>query len=227
MISHEYRFIFIHIPKCAGTSVEDYFGHLDDSSGRGAQDHRPMRVLQTPIPLRHALSTAENRLCLVRRAYHACRQHTNPRNKRTVTAAQYAEYYKFTIIRDPWSRLYSWYCNVVRDPIHLQNYRIDSSIDFSTFLDRFGGRGMLAPIDFWLKEFDGQVRLDRIIDFNEIATAFPEICHRLGIADGRLPFKNTGASSSSLHAVYDQKLKKKIEEIYGEEIARYRFSFPV
>ena len=35
MISNDYRCIFIHIPKCAGTSIEDALGHLDNHPGRG------------------------------------------------------------------------------------------------------------------------------------------------------------------------------------------------
>lgn len=226
MISHEHKFIFIHIPKCAGTSVESYFGHLTDNTGRGGQDHRPIRLLQTPIPYLQAFSTAENRFCLARRLYHACRLHSNPRNRRTLTAAQYECYFKFAIIRDPWSRVYSWYRNVMRDPLHLKKYGIERSMDFYTFLDRFGGRGMLAPIDFWLKEFDGNVRLDALIKIGSLATEFPEICENFGVKNAYLPLKNQAEENVSLEEVYDVEGRKKIEEIYCAEIRRYGFSFP-
>ena len=52
MISHDYRCIFIHIPKCAGTSIEDALGHLDNHPGRGGQDHRSIRIIE-PIHLSH------------------------------------------------------------------------------------------------------------------------------------------------------------------------------
>jgi hypothetical protein len=226
MISHEFDFIFIHIPKCAGTSVENFFGHSPPEAGRGAQDHRPMRLLQTPIPWRQALRGGENRLCLARRVYHRCRSHPNPRNKRTVDARQYARYFKFAIIRDPWSRTYSWYRNVVRDPLHRRKYRVEPTIGFGDFLERFGGRGMLAPIDFWLKEFDGGVRMDRLIRFEDLAAEFPRLCADLGAAPTELPRRNTAEGAVDLAAVYDAALRDRVAAIYADEIRTYRFDFP-
>ena len=42
MISHKHKYkcIFIHIPKCAGTSIEKALGHFELYNGRGRQDHR-------------------------------------------------------------------------------------------------------------------------------------------------------------------------------------------
>uniref|UniRef100_A0A1D9FVM8 Sulfotransferase family protein n=1 Tax=Moorena producens (strain JHB) TaxID=1454205 RepID=A0A1D9FVM8_MOOP1 len=49
MISHEHKCIFVHIPKCAGTSIEHLLGHFDDFSGRGGQDHRSIRTIEQPF----------------------------------------------------------------------------------------------------------------------------------------------------------------------------------
>ena len=48
MISHNYKFIHIHIPKCAGTSIEKAFGHFDAHTGKNAQDHRTLRMIEQP-----------------------------------------------------------------------------------------------------------------------------------------------------------------------------------
>ena len=60
MISHKHTFIFIHIPKCAGTSIESAFGHFDGFSGRGGQDHRSFRMIEKPIVSLNSLSSVEN-----------------------------------------------------------------------------------------------------------------------------------------------------------------------
>ncbi len=226
MISHEFGFIFIHIPKCAGTSVETFFGHMSGRSTRGAQDHRPIRMLQQPLPLLDALRDPENRWCLARRLHHRVRRHANPRNTRTVTAAQYRDYKKFTIIRDPWSRTYSWYRNVVRDPLHRRKYGVSPTTSFATFLDRFGGRGMLAPIDYWIKEFDGRVALDHIIYFENLHTEFREFCREIGADGGELPRRNTSEETAKLEEIYDENLHDKVARLYHDEIATYGFTFP-
>ena len=46
MISHRHRCIFIHIPKTAGTSIEE---RLADGSLRGRQDHRSIRNLENSL----------------------------------------------------------------------------------------------------------------------------------------------------------------------------------
>ena len=49
MISHEHKCIFIHIPKCAGTSIESALGHLNNYTGINRQDHRTIRMIEKPI----------------------------------------------------------------------------------------------------------------------------------------------------------------------------------
>ena len=68
MISHKYKCIFIHIPKCAGTSIEAALGHLDGHTGRGGQDHRSIRMIQSITP--RAFFSVENLQEVLRRLKH-------------------------------------------------------------------------------------------------------------------------------------------------------------
>lgn len=160
MISHAHRCIFLHIPKCAGTSVETALGHLDGHAGRDGQDHRPLRFLETPVPLQ-AFFGIDN-LRIMKNRIRRPRPAANPRNLLTVTPEQYARYFKFPIVRNPWDRLYSVYCNVARDPVHRRSMGIGEMPPLLDFLRDNQGRMLLLPQTYWLKDFRGRVRLDFI-----------------------------------------------------------------
>ena len=97
MISHKYQCIFIHIPKCAGTSIETALGHFDNHVGRGGQDHRSIRMIEQPFINLDIFASKENIHEFVNRMRHKYRKAFNPLNKLTVTKKQYESYYKFTV----------------------------------------------------------------------------------------------------------------------------------
>ena len=90
MISHKYKCIFIHIPKCAGTSIEQALGHFDEYSGRGRQDHRTIRMIENPAPPIQVISSKENIIQYLKGKKRIFYDKTpNPKNKLSVTRQQY------------------------------------------------------------------------------------------------------------------------------------------
>jgi hypothetical protein len=80
MISHKYKCIFIHIPKCAGTSIEEALGHFDDYTGVDAQDHRMIRYLENPIPYKYILRNSSNFISFLRSLKWRITTKINPKN---------------------------------------------------------------------------------------------------------------------------------------------------
>lgn len=222
MISHEHEVIFIHIPKCAGTSIEAFFDHFDNFEGRGGQDHRCMRMLQAPIPWRDVVGSASNLELVAKRFGRRIARYPNPRSRRTVSARQYRRYYKFAVIRDPRARVISWYRNVTRDPEHRRQLGVGADLSFDAFVERFAGRGMLAPTDWWLQEFDGVVRIDRLVYFDDLQNGFAQVCADLGLAVTPLPQRNTG-SETSTGSYFSENSLRRLDDIYADEIRNYGF----
>lgn len=224
MISHQYKCIFIHVPKCAGTSIEKVLGHFDEYDGRGKQDHRSMSQIEEHF-------SGSGLTLLKRRAREILpikcvkkRPSRNPKNDFQVTRAQYDEYFKFTIIRNPWARAYSWYKNMIRDKEHHKKYGITPELSFKDFLRDHSGKGLLKPQTWWLKSQDGSINLDHIGRFETLQEDFWKACDTIGLPRVELPHILKG-SDDNYKAHYDSESIESILLTYREEIEIFGYSF--
>lgn len=224
MISHEHRCIFIHIPKCAGTSIERAFGHLDGHEGRRGQDHRSIRMIERPMLTPRLFSSADNGFEVMRRVRHRLHRARNPRNKRRVSSEQYRSYFKFTFVRNPWARAYSWYRNVLRDVNHLDTMGISGPIPLGEFLERFAGRGELRPQTYWIRDFGGAIPLDFIGRFENLREDFGEVCRFIGCDRISLPHEVRG-SGEDYREHFDTESIELVRDVYRNEIELFGYSF--
>ena len=223
MISHKHQCIFIHIPKCAGTSIEKALGHFDSNTGKVWQDHRSLRMIEQPLIIPNVFSSIEN-LIEVRRRIHHQFLVVHPLNKLTVTKEQYSNYYKFTFIRNPWARAFSMYKNVMRDNFHKKNYEIAGELSFKKFLRLHSGKGLLRPQTYWIKDFSASITLDFIGRFETLIEDFHQVCKAMHLPQITLPHKIKG-SDEDYREYYDWESIDIIDEIYQEEIKMFGYSF--
>ena len=225
MISHDKKLIFIHIPKCAGTSIEAALGHLEGRQGRKLQDHRALREIEPFGHLARGLGRVENLKIARRRLINANAREAvnNPDNAVTVTPAQYASYLKATVIRDPWSRSYSWYRNVIRDEIHMTRMNVRPDMPFEDFLRAHLGTGSLRSQLYWLKDFSGKVPMDVLIRFEALAEGFATLCDRLGL-EAWLEHRLAGKTGNWRDA-YSGTAVDLVARAFPEEIALFDYNF--
>ncbi|WP_338732838.1 sulfotransferase family 2 domain-containing protein [Mangrovimonas cancribranchiae] len=228
MISHKKKLVFIHLPKCAGTSIEHALGHSEDYSGRSSQDHRSIRDIQ-PISLADIKYFSKDFLLALRYRYKYYKNQkttVNPNNYITVNKKEYDEYFKFSFVRNPYHRAYSWYNGIMKDPVHRKQYNIDSDITFEEFLVKYlHKKRLMKPYMHFLKEYSGKIPLDFIGRFESLEDDFKFICDTLNIKV-ELPHKNNKKSFQKDYSkVYTEKSYNLITEYYKEDISYFNYVF--
>lgn len=192
MISHHYRCIFIHVPKCAGTSIEHLLGHHEGHKGTGGQDHRPIRMIEPLKRPWYRISPEYLRTALRRYRYQK-KPAANYRNRFTVTEEQYHSYFKFTVVRNPWARLFSWYRGAVRNEQTRKMYRVTGNPDFRDYFYQHVGRGYMRPAGYWLKTVDGEYPYDLIARFEQLDRDMKVVLDQIGLKEKALPHKLPGS----------------------------------
>lgn len=214
MISHEHKAIFIHIPKCAGSSIESILG--------GKRDHFSLRMLQRPVPFKLALTNVENAKDLLRTA--KVKLDKSRSSRLLITEDQYSSYFKFSVVRNPWARCFSWYKNVLRDENHRSRFNVAVDASFGSFLESFIGRGVLKPQTYWLRDYDGNIGVDFIGRFEHLEDDFEFIKNRLSLGDVLLPHHKNGMNEPYVDA-YNKHLRDLVNHYYAEEISMFGYKF--
>ncbi|MBK8167104.1 MAG: sulfotransferase family 2 domain-containing protein [bacterium] len=217
MVSHQHRCIFVHIPKTAGTSIEKVLGFIDEVAWN-AQDHRTIREVEPFAP--HQLRTLLRR----RDSYLLKRMRNRAHGLPMATAAQYREYFKFAFVRNSWSRVFSWYGNVMRDEEHRRRVGLQAEIPLKEFLLRYPEEWGLRTQLYWIADSRGDVTLDFVGRFENLDADFAHVCGVLGLPDRALPRLVAGDGRRYVDH-YDAESIDIVRRRYAAEIARFGFEF--
>ncbi len=204
MISHKYRVIFIHIPKTAGTSIEKQLGHFTEFRP-GVQDHRTIYEIEKSLGKKYYFLMP-------------WKKHSG------LTRRQFQRYFKFTFVRNSWSRAYSWYKNVMYDELHQRNLGITLPCSFKRFLTDYGEQWALRSQLDWIINEQGEIVMDFVGRFERLQEDFNHVCDVIGLKDKELPWLVGGGGPHYTEA-YDEETRAIVAERYKKEIEQFGFQF--
>jgi len=226
MISDKYQCIFIHIPKNAGTSIESKIS-ADEGLINLLPDHRTILDME-PLSLQTIFSSYryDQSISIARRfKYYLVRKKLGSFYK-PASKFRYEHYFKFAIVRNPWSRAYSWYRNVMHDPRHQKKYNVPSQCSFDDFIkNHLGNQAPLRNQLYWLRDSMGNIPMDFIGRFENLESDFKKIARSIGLQNHELPKKRYTGKSASYKEAYSSHAKDIIRQRFKEEIDFFGFEF--
>jgi hypothetical protein len=226
IISEEYRFIYLAIPKVASTSILNSLLPFFDLG----LDRESLENLKKGIPLRGA-----------HEKFNRSRYRINKAAFLASLGDQYHHYFKFTFVRNPWDRLLSCYMSkVVRSGAGMPmgkygNVSLRRDMTFQEFAEAV----CLIPDEEANPHFRSQhifvcgegsrkeILADFVGRFENLDEDFEFVTKRIGI-NAQLPHAadtTSIRSSRSYRDFYDEKLAEMVGERYREDIELFGYSF--
>ena len=200
MISLQKRFLFVHIPKTAGNSIQSVLRDYSEDqlvALRKEQDGIERFGLRNPKYKIKKHSTLNE--------YHAA-----------LGDEQFRDLYKFTCVRNPWDRMVSYYFTPTQNPEtwNRKKFReiISKAVSLADYLRLDNGEG------------DPFANVDCIMRFENLADEFRAVCDTIGIPPPALPRYNR-SSRDHYSKYYDDELRELVRARFAAEIERFNYRF--
>lgn len=209
LVSHEHRFIFVHVPKTAGLSVAAAF----DPFRHRAEDLVVNRALsQLGINVNHFGPLPWRRIRI-----HA----TADQIRRVLGAKVFDSYFKFAFVRNPWDRMVSYYHYIQSRESHHRGRKV-RELSFADYLEYEGRRNKVGQ---WaiLSDKRGRLLMDRVGRFESLADDFREIADQLGVT-AELPHRNA-TKHAAYQTYYDDETRQIVSHYWADEIEQFGYAF--
>ncbi len=224
MLSIAKNFLFIHIPKTGGSSVQTVLAQYSEDS-----------ILTRSGPSIHDGRSFGVENARYRSKKHSPLSHYWAHMRGHGELAVFDQLYKFAIIRNPWDRCISWYFSP-----HLGKDRAWSREDFLRLLPRIHGIGHYTTIPTIPARLAAKVGLNssytffrnrsltsdinRLLRFESLSEDFDQALRDIGLPPAKLPHRNA-SRRESYRSYLDDELRQIIARKYREEIRYGNYEF--
>ena len=210
MISHDKKCIFIHIPKCGGTSVEDVIWPKEQ--GRSEEDLWMGFVSQFENKyqtggLQHLLAWQV---------------------REEVGRDVFRTYYKFAFVRNPWDRVVSQFAYMQRRPDLMDYVGMTSKTEFKAYLEliRLKEHVQWMPQVQFLLDHDGSLLVDRIGRLESFNEDCAQIFDALGLTLDQLPGHANRSKRQAFQYYYsDIEAVEVVADMFAEDISFLGYEF--
>jgi len=216
LISHKHKFVTIDIPKTGSRSLRETL--------------LPLKVIDIHgEPSFHA-------------QFYQHDHSVNVKKQFAVNQWNWNDYYKFTIVRNPWTRYYSFYkyykryaeqyisrCkSIIWTEPELNQGKLCAEL-FKNKNDQQVLKNIILnndPQDLYYCDESSEIAVDHIAEFENLSNEFVFLCNRVGIEVPSLQHCNKSVPSQNMHDVYNQQLIDLVSdrERHVIELKDYKFN---
>lgn len=205
IISDQKQFIFVHIPKTAGSSIQSALS-VYAMEKPNSKTSRLLRHFNLPNDYQRFRFTLHSTLRDVQKKMP---DHT------------FQQYKKVAFVRNPWDRMVSSFAYKIHGTSEKTRTRDD---DFETFLHNEFKRKKRQQIEY-LQNADGKLDCDFIGRFESLSEDYLTLGEVLNIELPTLPTLNKSKDRSDYRNYYNDTTKKLIQEYYQEDIEMFGYLF--
>ena len=210
MLDLDKKYLFIHVPKVAGQSIETM---LLREHGKTWKQRAPYLLRENKDPtlgpprLAH-LSIAEYITC----GY--------------ISRREFDSIYKFAFVRNPWDRVVSMHRYLTRSEMAFEDFVKKVLLNKNSTLSYF-----TKPQTFYTKDPLNRLKLDYIGKFESLREDIEVIKKNIGMPSAKLPHLNQskGAAlepgTNSYRKLYTPETREIVRELYLQDICEFGYSF--
>ncbi|HDZ81087.1 MAG TPA: Type II secretory pathway, pullulanase PulA [Roseobacter sp.] len=213
IISKGRGYIFVHIPKTGGTSLALAL------ESRAMKDDLMLGDTPKAAKRRKRLSDAKTAGRLWKHSTLADIEGLVPRD-------EIAQMFTFTMVRNPWDRIVSYYHWLRDQTFDHPAVVLASQVDFGSFLNTpFVQQSFqAAPYGFYVRDSLKQERCKLFIRVEHFTQDAAPLFDHLGF-DVNLPHKNTSSREQDHRVYYTEQTRNLVAGLCAEDIARFGYRF--
>ena len=213
IISHGRRYIFVHIPKTGGTAMALAL------EGRAMADD--ILVGDTPKARRR-----RRRLRGARAAGRVWKHSTLADIDGLASPAQVAGYFTFTLVRNPWDRMVSYYHWLRVQRFEHPQVRLAGELDFTGFVLHPQTRAAIAaaPYGSYMRDAGGVERCSLYIRIEHLDDDAAALWRHLGFRL-ELPRANVSGRGRDYRRYYTDAAARAVARDCAADIARFGYAF--
>ena len=205
LISYKYNFIFIHVYKVAGSSIE----HVLEKYTFRPYESVTAKVLQ--------------KLSLLPRSSDFDIHITAKDLRNKLGSNRFNRFFKFAFVRNPWDWQVSLYTYMLKNEKHPQHSLIKSMSSFEEYIEWRVNTDKHLQKEFVTDE-TGNIMVDFVGKYENLQSDFNKICVRLAISES-LPHLNV-SKVRDYREYYTDKTKNLIFEHFKDDLELFSYSWP-